>query len=192
MPQLEPRTLLRLVSVAVPSLAAASGLVWLLEDQLGVPNASAVYLLAVVATAIGSGTIGAVASAVAGIGLYDYLFTQPLHTLVISDPDEWLNLVLLLFVALVVGQLTALQRSRADVARAREREAHELFRVSRALATRRSTPAVLPEIAQILEGATGMERVWISLGRDDATERLAAESRTDARAGSDAAPRRSP
>jgi two-component system sensor histidine kinase KdpD len=188
----EPRMLGRLLAVAVPSLAAATGLVWLLEDQLGVPNASAVYLLAVVATAIGSGTIGAVASAVAGMVLYDYLFTQPVHTLVISDPDEWLNLVLLLFVALVVGQLTALQRSRAEVAKAREREAVELFRVSRALATRRSTPAVLPEIAQILEGATGMERVWISLGRDDANERLAAESRPDPRATTDGAPRRPP
>src|SRR3954469_21268148 len=192
MPPLEPRTLGRLVAVAVPSLAAATGIVWLLEDQLGVPNASAVYLLAVVATAIGSGTVGAIASAIAGIVLYDFLFTQPLHTLVISDPDEWLNLVLLLFVALVVGQLTALQRARAEVAKAREREAVELFRVSRALATRRSTPAVLPEIAQILEGAIGMERVWISLGRDDATERLAAESRADLRGGSDGGLRRPP
>jgi two-component system, OmpR family, sensor histidine kinase KdpD len=188
MPSLDARTLLRLVAVAVPSLAAASLIVWLLEDVLGVPNASAVYLLAVVATAIGSGTLGAVAAAVAGMVLYDYLFTQPLHTLVISDPDEWLNLVLLLFVALVVGQLTALQRSRADVAKAREREARELFRVSRALATRTSTTAVLPEIASILEAATGMERVWLSLGRDDATERLAAESRPDPGPG----PRRPP
>src|SRR5205814_5367381 len=105
------------------------------------------------------------------------LFTHPLHTLFISNPDEWLNLVLLLFVGLVVGQLTALQRARAEIARAREREARELFRVSRALATRRSTTTVLPEIAAILEAATGMERVWMSLGRDDATERVAAESR---------------
>lgn len=171
------RGLVRLLGVAVPALAAATALVWLLEEQLGVPNASAVYLLAVVATAIGSGTLGAVAAAVAGMVLYDFLFTQPVRTLVISDPDEWLNLVLLLFVGLVVGQLTALQRSRAEIARAREREARELFRVSRALATRRSTTAVLPEIATILEAATGMDRVWVSLGRDDASERLAAESR---------------
>jgi two-component system sensor histidine kinase KdpD len=174
---IDRRTLIRLVAVAVPSLAVASVIVWFLEDQLGVPNASAVYLLAVVATAIGSGTLGAIASALLGIALYDYLFTHPLHTFLISDPDEWLNLVLLLFVGLVVGQLTALQRSRAEVAHAREREARELFRVSRALATRRSTPAVLPEITSILEAATGMQRVWVSLGRDDATERLAAESR---------------
>jgi two-component system sensor histidine kinase KdpD len=172
------RAIARLLAIATPSLVAATALVWLLEDVVGIPNASAVYLLAVVATAVGSGTIGAVASAIAGIVLYDYLFTQPLHTLVISDPDEWLNLVLLLFVGLVVGQLTALQRSRAVVARAREREARELFRISRALATRESIQTVLPEITRILEAATGMERVWVSLGRDDASERQAAESRS--------------
>src|SRR5438045_3343088 len=154
MPSIDVRTIGRLLAVGVPSLAAATLLVWLLEEQLGVPNASAVYLLAVVATAIGSGTLGALVAALAGIALYDYLFTHPLHTLFISNPDEWLNLVLLLFVGLVVGQLTALQRARAEIARAREREARELFRVSRALATRRSTTTVLPEIAAILEAAT--------------------------------------
>jgi two-component system sensor histidine kinase KdpD len=179
MPRFDVPVIARLAAVAIPSLAAATALVWLLEDGLGVPNASAVYLLAVVATAIGSGTVGALASALAGILLYDYLFTQPLHTLVIENPDEWLNLVLLLFVGLVVGQLTALQRSRAEVARAHEHEARELFRVSRALATRESTPTVLPEIARVLEAATGLNRVWISLGRGDATERTAAESRPD-------------
>ncbi|HXI46549.1 MAG TPA: DUF4118 domain-containing protein, partial [Candidatus Acidoferrales bacterium] len=98
MRSVDTRTLVRLAAVAIPSLAAATAIVWLLEDILGIPNASAVYLLAVVATAIGSGTLGAVAAAGAGIVLYDYLFTQPVHTLVISDPDEWLNLALLLFV----------------------------------------------------------------------------------------------
>jgi two-component system sensor histidine kinase KdpD len=186
--RVERRDVVRLLVVAVPSLAVATVVVWALEDVLGVPNASAAYLLAVVATAFGSGTVGALASAIAAIGLYDYLFTQPLHTLVISDPDEGLNLALLLFVGLVVGQLTALQRTRAEVARSREREARELFRISRALATRASTPAVLPEIAAIVRAASGMARVWISLGRDDATERIAAEVGGDARGGRHPAP----
>jgi two-component system sensor histidine kinase KdpD len=176
MPTLDPRSLRRLIIVAVPSLAGATALVWLLEDGLRIPNASAVYLVAVVATALLSGTLGALASAIAGILLYDYLFTQPLHTLVINDPDEWLSLVLLLFVGLVVGQLAAVQRSRTEVAETAEREARELFRVSRVLATRRSTPAVLPELTGVLAVATGMDRVWIALGRDDARERVAAES----------------
>jgi two-component system, OmpR family, sensor histidine kinase KdpD len=177
---IDGRVVARLVAIVVPSLAAATLLVAFLENALGLPNASAVYLLAVVATGIGSGTVGAVIAAIAGIGLYDYLFTHPVHTFLISDPNEWLNLALLLFVGLVVGELTALQRARAEVARAREREARELFRISRSLATRRSTTTVLPEVAAILRSATRMRRVWVSLGRDDATERIVAAAGAEA------------
>jgi two-component system, OmpR family, sensor histidine kinase KdpD len=169
-----PTGLIRLVLVALPGLAAATGLVWLLEDRLGVQNAAPVYLVAVVVTALVAGTTGAVVSAVAAMLLYDFLFTQPLYTLTISDPSEWLNVVLLLFVALVVGQLTALERSRTQTASAREREARELFQVSRILATRQSTLAVLGAIAHALHVSTGLRGVRISLGLDDASERIAA------------------
>jgi two-component system sensor histidine kinase KdpD len=158
----------------VPALAAATALVWLLEDRFGVLNASPVYLLAVVVTALFAGTVGALGAAVAGILLYDYLFVHPIHTLTIGEPGEWLNLVLLLFVGLVVGQLTALERARTLQAEAREREARELFYASRALATRASTTAVLPEIAAQLRRATAMSSLWIALGTDDAGERVAA------------------
>jgi two-component system sensor histidine kinase KdpD len=164
----------RLVLVAVPALVAATGLVWLLEERLGVLNAAPVYLLAVVATALVAGTIGALAAAVAGVLLYDFLFVHPLHTLAISDAGEWLNLVLLLFVGLVVGQLTALERARTLQAEAGEHEARELFVVSRALATRTSTPAVLPEIAEQLRRAARMTSLWFALGPDDGSERVAA------------------
>lgn len=167
---------MRLLLVAIPALAAASALVWLLEDRFRIPDASPVYLLAVVVTALVSGTVGALAAAALGILLYDYLFTHPFATLEISDPGEWLSLVLLLFVGLVVGQLTALERSRTLTAEAREREARELFLVSRALATRTSTTAVLQEIAALLLRAADMAGLWISLGPDDGSERVAAEA----------------
>lgn len=173
---LDRRGLIRLVGVATPSLVAATLLVWVLQDLLGVPNASAVYLVAVVATAIGSGTRGALACAAAGILLYDYLFTLPLHTFVVGDAGVWLNLVLLLFVALVVGELTGLQRERAEQAGAREREARDLFAISRALATRPATQAVLPEIARVLRATSGIERIAVALGPDDARERVIATS----------------
>src|SRR5262245_18707486 len=97
-----PRDVLRLLGVAVPALAVASLLVWILEERLGIPDASPVYRLAVVITALVSGTLGALAAAILGILLYDFLFTHPFGTLLISDPGEWLSLVLLLFVGLVV------------------------------------------------------------------------------------------
>lgn len=164
--------------MSIPALAAASALVWLLEEQFGIPDASPVYLLAVVVTALVSGTVGALAAAVLGILLYDYLFTHPFATLEISDPGEWLSLVLLLFVGLVVGQLTALERARTLTAEEREREARELFLVSHALATRSSTTAVLQEIAALLMRAADMTGLWISLGPDDGSERVVAEAGT--------------
>lgn len=172
--RIDPRDIVRLFAIAVPALVVASLLVWILEDRIGIPDASPVYLLAVVVTALISGTAGALAAAVLGILLYDYLFTHPFGTLVISDPNEWVSLVLLLFVGLVVGQLTALERSRTLTAEAREREARELFLVSRALATRDSTTAVLEEIATLLRRAGEMNALWIALGADDGTERVVA------------------
>jgi two-component system sensor histidine kinase KdpD len=159
------RGVARFLAVALPGLAGATLLVWYLQDVLGVPNPSAVYLVAVVATAIVSGTLGAVATAVASFALYNYLFTEPRFTLSMHEPGVWLSVVLLLFVGIVVGQLAALQRSRADLARAREREARALFAVSRGLATRESIETVLPEIARELAAEAHLERVWITLGQ---------------------------
>lgn len=171
--------MLLVVAVAAPSLAAATAAVALLETGYGVPNASTVYIAAVVATAFIAGTWGAVVAAVASFVLYDYLFVQPLFTLAVDDSEEWLNLVLLLFIGIVVGQLVAIQRARTDVARAREREARALFQVSRELATRQSTPAVLPTIVAILRAEGRMHRVWIALGPDESRERIVADTAPD-------------
>jgi two-component system sensor histidine kinase KdpD len=180
MRRIDRRDLRNLVAVAVPSLAGATLAIAVLQGA-GVPNASAVYLAAVVATAFVAGTWGAIVAAVASFLLYDFLFVLPLYTFTVSDAGEWLNLVLLLFIGIVVGQLVAIQRSRTEIARAREREARALFQVSRELATRESTPAVLPKIAGILHEETAMGRIWVALGADDARERVAADTGPDER-----------
>jgi two-component system sensor histidine kinase KdpD len=173
--------LVRLLAVAGPSLVAATIVVAFLETYLGIPNAAVVYLTAVVASAIVSGTLGAVVTAFASIVLYDFFFTEPRLTLTIKEPEEWLSLALLLFVGIVVGELAAMERSRAEMARAREREARALFRLSRDLATRTSTAEVLPVLAQTLAAETRMARLWIALGTDDASERVAADSKDSPR-----------
>ena len=141
------RGLARLLAVAVPSLAGATLAVAVLEGYVGVPNASAVYLAAVVATAFVAGTWGAIVAAVASFLLYDFLFVLPLYTFTVADPGEWLNLVLLLFIGIVVGQLVALQRSRTEIAGARTRRRARCSRSAGSLRPARSTPAVLPTIA---------------------------------------------
>jgi two-component system, OmpR family, sensor histidine kinase KdpD len=180
MPRLERRRVAVLLGVAVPSLALATIVVGVLRATADVPNASIVYLAAVVATAIVAGVPGAVVATIGSILLYDWFFTVPYYTLTISQPSEWLNAVLLLGVGLIVGQLAALQRTRAEDARAREREARALFRVSRELATRESAAATLPTIARIVRDEASMTRVWIALG-PESRERVAADTGDGAR-----------
>ena len=181
MNRIDRRGLTRFLAVAVPSLGLATAAVALLQDGLGVPNPSSLYLVAVVATAIVSGTWGAVVASLASFVLYNFFFVDPRYTLTVARPGELVNLLLLVFVGIVVGQLAALQRARAELALAREREARALFKVSRALATRESTPAVLPVIVGILRQETEMDRIWVALGPDDARERVAADTGVEPR-----------
>ena len=181
MNDIDRRVLARFLLVAVPSLGIATAVVALLQEGFGVPNPSSIYLVAVVATAIASGTWGAVVASVTSFLLYNFLFVDPRYTLTVARPGELVNLLLLLFVGIVVGQLAALQRARAEQAVAREREARALFQISRALATRESTPTVLPVIVGILREETAMDRIWVALGFDDARERVAADTTDEPR-----------
>ena len=175
MQRLQRAAVLRFAAVAGLSLLGATIAVGVLQDVLGVPNPSSLYLLAVVATAVASGPWGAAAAAAAAFLLYNFLFVEPRYTLSVAHLGELVNLLLLLFVGFVVGQLAARLRARAEDALAREREALALFQVSRELATRESTAAALTRLAQIVSGEAGMERVWILLG-DGAGERIAADT----------------
>ena len=115
--------------------------------------------------------------------LYDYLFIDPRYTLTVSSPGEWLNLLLLLIMGIVVARLAGALRDRADAAGIREREAHALFQVSRALATRTDTAVALREIATTLRRETGVLRAWLVLRVSPGMEKTVADSDRTARAG---------
>lgn len=164
------------VATTVVSLAVTTVLVSGLEERLGVPNASSVYLLAVVAVAVAAGTVAAALAAIGSFLLYNFLFTQPLYTFTVADPGEWVNLILLLVIGIVVGQLAAAQRNRAEAAELREREARALFEVSWALTTRDDTTSALASIVETLRRETGASRAWITLATDGGKGRQTADS----------------
>ncbi len=170
------RAWIRLTIVVGVSLVLATLAVEILEHSFGVVNASSLYLVAVVLAALLVGTGGAIVVAAGAFLIYNFLFTEPRFTFAIHDPGVLLSVILLLFVGVVVGQLAALQRGRAEAARAREREARAMFGVSRSLATRDSTARALAQIADELRTETGMDRVWIAIGAEPALERVAADT----------------
>jgi len=172
----EWRSTAKAAGTAAAWLAGASVVVWLLQMAVGIGNASPAYLLAVVAAAVTAGTAAAVLASVGAFLLYDFLFTRPIHSLLVADSQEWLTLLLLLFVGVVVGRLAAGQRERADAAARREREAIATFRISHTLASATSTADALPALVGMLAAESEFERVWIALGDDDASERTHADS----------------
>ena len=125
----------RAVVATLVGVALATVAVGVLETVIPSLSAAPIYLLAVMSVGLLAGTIPAVVTAVASFLLYDFLFVAPFYTLTISDPDEWLNLLLLLAVAVVIGRLAALQAERAEEVAERAREAEALFAISRSLAT---------------------------------------------------------
>jgi two-component system sensor histidine kinase KdpD len=162
--------------LVVASLVGATIAVALVERFLAIPYAAPVYLLAVLVVGLFGGTLAAVVTAVASFLLYDFLFVQPLYTLTIADANEWLNLLLLLVIAVVIGRLAALEAARAAEATERAREAVALFRISRSLATSDDLASGARAVVDQLTGVTGMDRVWLGLGASRAEERIVADS----------------
>jgi two-component system sensor histidine kinase KdpD len=163
------------LAVAGAALAVASVTAWLLEAaSFGIHDASPVYLVPVVIIATRYGARAGTATAVAAFLIYDLVFTEPRFSLVVADPAEWVELLLLLFVALVVGRLSALGTERAALAERRASEAIAQFTVSRQLATEDLEDAI-PAIVRRIAADAGLSRVWVTV-EDTATNRPLADS----------------
>lgn len=165
------RLLVSAAALAGATLAAAGLRAW-----LGIADASAIYLLAVVAIAGRFGTWSGVVASLVAFLIYDFLFTAPRFTFNVTNPQEWLSLLLFLVVAVVIGRLAALQAERALEADRRAREAQAMFGISRALATAESIDAAAPEILDRLIDQTAMDRIWVGLGPSPEFEELIADS----------------
>jgi two-component system sensor histidine kinase KdpD len=166
------------LSLILATLAAGA-----LEQWFGIADASPVYLVPVVIAAAQSGTWAAVATSLAGFLVYDFLFTTPRFTLTVSDPAEWLSLLLFLIVAVVIGQLTALLRDRAEEADRRAREGVALVAMSRDVAMTATFDEAAVEIARRLLVDAEMASVWVT--RTEAPEVAVAAAGKDVAIGPD-------
>jgi two-component system sensor histidine kinase KdpD len=157
-------------------LTATSVAVAALEAWVGVADASAAYIPAVVLVAASLGTLPAVATSVASFLVYDFFFVAPTMTFTVEAPTEWLSLLLFLLVAVVVGRLTALLADREREATQRAREAGVLFGIGQDLANAPSVPDGIGRVVERLLAETRMSRVWCGLGPSVLDERTVADT----------------
>ncbi len=173
---LDRRRLLSHGVLIVGALALCTAAALVLEGTLGLPDASAVYLLGVAAVAIRAGASPAIATAIGAFAVYNFAFVDPRFTFTVANPEQLLNLVLFLVIGVLIGRLAGSQRDRAEEALRREREAQALHSVSRALNSSDSLEAAVGRIAGRLAADTRMQRVWVAVATDGGAERVLADT----------------
>ena len=120
--------------IGLPACVAGITVISVVAKVLGsiVPASSVLvlYLLVIVPAAITGGIGVAVAASVVAALAYDYLFTPPLYTLDLTDPENAVGLGIFLITAIVVGEYAArLRRATQESARL-YREQSALLRVA--------------------------------------------------------------
>jgi two-component system sensor histidine kinase KdpD len=133
--------LLSLVLVA----ALTAGLV-ALNQFVGFRRISIVYLIPVMFAATRWGTFPAVIAAITGVSCADFFFYPPLYTFTVSDPNQVLDLVLFVVVAIVTGHLATNLRKQAEIARRHENDMRDLYAFSRRLAQCETAPDIYAAI----------------------------------------------
>jgi len=115
-------------------LGGLTVILYVLVSQMGLSHGSVVYLLPVVVAATRWGIISALVAAVGGVLASAFFFYEPVYSFRIRDPQEVLNLVLFVFVAVVVSQLATRLKRQLEMARQREIDLRDLYAFSRRLA----------------------------------------------------------
>src|SRR5262245_667090 len=86
-------------------VAALTAVLFALVWEMGLAHGSVVYLVPVVIAATRWGVVSAIVAAICGVLASAFFFYEPLYSFRIKDPQEVIDLILFIFVAVVVSQL---------------------------------------------------------------------------------------
>ena len=166
---------LNAAAAGVMPIAATLAMVWLATMGLVVIHyflplnlVSLVYLLPVVIAATQWGIGSGVVAAIAGAAAADFFFYPPLYTLWINDPQDVVDLILFLLVALITSNLAARLKKEAQVLRRREKQIGELHAFSQGLATCLTSRDLIFAVQDYLSNTLGYRAVLIATAPDDA------------------------
>jgi two-component system sensor histidine kinase KdpD len=125
---------LRGILLSLAMVAAVTLGVYSAVAEVGLEHGSVLYLIPVLIAAMRWGVVAAIAAAVGGVLASAFFFYAPLYSFRVRDPQEVLNLVLFVLVAIVVSHLASRLRQQLELARQREIDMRDLYAFSRRLA----------------------------------------------------------
>jgi K+-sensing histidine kinase KdpD len=131
-----------------------------LDRKLALNLIPIAYLIPVIVAATQWGIWPATLASVAGTGAADFFFLPPLYTFEVDDPQEAVDLMLFLVVALVSSNLASRLRRETEALRQREKEIQQLYEFSRRLAACFSVSDLISAIQNYLSRALGQQAAF--------------------------------
>jgi len=152
--------------IALAMVAVTTVVVYALTQSLEVRRGSAVYLLPVLLAGWHLGLIPALVAAVAGVLWSGYFFFSPYYTFYLERPNEIVNLLLFMVVAVVTSHLANSMKTQKELAQRREKEVGDLYAFSRRLAAASSAADIYLAIEQHLASLVQRKVVLFGAGSD--------------------------
>ena len=130
-------------ALACGVVALCTALAWAMFPYFELANIIMTYLLGVVAVAMRTGLGPSIVASVFSVGAFDFFFVPPFYTFAVSDTQYFVTFGVMLFVAVVLSNLTRGMRVQAETARLRERRTAALYAMSRELSSARGLHGVI-------------------------------------------------
>ena len=157
---------MRGIAIALLFVAVTTAVALFLRHYVGILRGAVLYLVPVMLAGYQFGVIPALVTAVAGVLLSGYLYFSQFYSFKVASPQEALNLILFMVVAVVISHLSSQAKKHIIIARKREREMSDLYAFSRRLAMAPSAAEIFVAIQEHL--ANLVQRKVVLLGAADA------------------------
>jgi two-component system sensor histidine kinase KdpD len=141
---------LRGSALALVLVAATTLVAYVLIQSFDVRRGSVIYLLPVLLAGWHLGLVPALVAAVAGVLWSGYFFFSPYYSFYLARPNEILNLLLFMVVAVVTSHLANSMKKHTEVARKSEKDMSDLYAFSRRLASSSSAADIYLAIEEHL------------------------------------------
>jgi two-component system sensor histidine kinase KdpD len=149
-------------------VAVVTVVLFVLNAFVGFKHISIVYVIPVMICATRWATVPAIVAAVASVICADFFFYPPIYALSIDDPQNILDLVLFVLVAIVTGYLATNLRRQVEIARRQEADIRDLYAFSRRLSQCDSAADIHAAIEEHISRITGRRAVLIAPARGTA------------------------
>jgi two-component system sensor histidine kinase KdpD len=149
--------------------AATTLIAWPLSHIFDLSNIVMLFLLAVVLVSLRWGRRAGAWAALLAVLCFDFFFVPPQWSFAVSDSQYLFTFMLMLAVALIIGQLTARLRFAVIAMRQRERRSGLLMGLSNALSGALTVEQIVEIAVQVLESRF---EVNIALAIPDADDRI--------------------